>query len=520
MHSWHQHQTSDLIMSVNRKHIQAALAKGFLRVEFRMIGRSLRRRHRMSKNFPGPNLSSVAFAAYRSGQLLEDHELGKSFDFSNRHGIGFTTIVSPEGSPDWTNDRSMVWNAVQKKDTRINSQLARECLLSLPNELSAEAAIQLVLEYVNECFVSIGMIADIAIHFPSKELGDENLHAHIMLTTRVIESDGFGLKVREWDDHSNVEHWRSSISNLTNLYLEREGLELRVSHKSRARLEREQGQHFDYSVQYDSLDIELEPNLELSHEIDSPLLDELQQNENLEREHRGDSEIKLEKRDTSLQTDLANDSNLGETEFVHDENEAEFHQFRQEVLSLVAPKCRYELTVHQRLTQLARLEGDLEDRLTRIEAVMVSHSDPIYRERLKLQAELEKSFFLQHSNRLKFDIHAKTEKVHDTAQILNYRREAAFAGKSYKSYLCEWCRRSIHDSNYFVIDTKLTKLIERHRSHDRERWADFEERALKSDWGEPRRAQEAKILQQKLDKELRINLERCLELKRGLELNR
>jgi len=73
--------------------------------------------------------------------------------------------------------------------------------------------------------------------------------------------------------------------------------------------------------------------------------------------------------------------------------------------------------------------------------------------------------------------------------------------------------------NFQPVST-LTKLIERHRFHDTERWTDFEERALKSNWGESRRAQEAKILQQKLDKELRINLERCLELKRGLELNR
>lgn len=389
-------------MSGNAQHIRLALAMGFLRVQFRMIGRSLRRRHRMSKNFPGPNLSSVAFAAYRSGQLLEDHTLGKTFDFSNRHGIGFTAIVPPEDSPEWTNDRSMVWNAVQKKETRKNAQLARECLLSLPNELSPEAAVQLVLDFVNECFVSIGMIADIAIHFPSKALGDENLHAHILLTTRVIEPTGFGLKVREWNQRSNVERWRSSISDLTNLYLERAGLELQVSHKSRARLERVQGQHFDYSIQYDSLDIELEPNLELSHEIDSPLLDELQQEKNLEREHRGDSEIELEKRDTSLQPDLIG-SNLGEAELVHDDNAAEFHQFRQEVMSLASPKCRYKLTVDQRLTQLAHLESRLDDRMTRLEAVMAGYSDPICRERLQLQAELEKSFFSQHSNRLKFN---------------------------------------------------------------------------------------------------------------------
>lgn len=389
-----------------------------------------------------------------------------------------------------------------------------------PNDLSPEAAVQLVLDFVNECFVSAGMIADIAIHFPAKELGDENLHAHILLTTRVIELEGFGLKVREWNQRSNVERWRSSISDLTNLYLERAGLELQVSHKSRARLEREQGQHFDYSIQYHSLDIELVPNLELSHEIDSPLLDELQQDENLEREHRGDSEIELEKRDTSLQPDLVKGSNLGEAELVHDGNAAEFHQFRQEVISLASPKSRYELTVDQRLTQLAHLESRLDDRMTRLEAVMAGHSDPIYRERLQLQAELEKSFFSQHSNRLKFNILSKSDRVHDATQILNYRRESAFAEKTYKSYLYEWCRRSVHDSSYFVIDTKLTKQIERYRILEKERLANLEERALKSNWGESKRTQETRVLQQRLDKELKVSLETALELEHDLGLTR
>lgn len=54
----------------------------------------------------------------------------------------------------------------------------------------------LVAEFIRNEFVDRGMVADIAIH----DSGDGKPHAHVLLTLRELLPDGFGLKVRDWND--------------------------------------------------------------------------------------------------------------------------------------------------------------------------------------------------------------------------------------------------------------------------------------------------------------------------------
>ena len=41
-----------------------------------------------------------------------------------------------------------------------------------------------------------------AVHAPNKQGDDRNHHAHVMLTTRRVERDGLGKKVRALDDRT------------------------------------------------------------------------------------------------------------------------------------------------------------------------------------------------------------------------------------------------------------------------------------------------------------------------------
>lgn len=97
--------------------------------------------------------------------------------------------------PDFQN-RSALWNSVEKIEKSKNSQLAREIELAIPKELPPEQQIKLVREYVNDNFVSVGMCADIAIH----DKNDGNPHAHIMLTMRPLNENG------EWGAKSKKEY--------------------------------------------------------------------------------------------------------------------------------------------------------------------------------------------------------------------------------------------------------------------------------------------------------------------------
>lgn len=214
----------------------------------------------------GKGQSAVASSAYRSASRLEDRETGEIKDFSKKHGVVYSEIQLPEQAPVEFKEREELWNAVQNKESRINSQLAREVEVALPAELERDTQIKLVHDYVQQNFVDEGMCADWSIH--DKE--DGNPHAHIMLTTRAIRKNGTwapkqkstylldedGAKIpqidpntggqkigargrkmwkrttesyTDWDNRDNAEKWRSNWSDSCNQYL---APEQQIDHRS------------------------------------------------------------------------------------------------------------------------------------------------------------------------------------------------------------------------------------------------------------------------------------------------
>ena len=76
------------------------------------------------------------------------------------------------------------------------------------------------------------MIADIAIHLPHRDGDHRNHHAHVMLTMRGIEGEGFGGKVHEWNDRALLAKWREQWAAYQNVLFEELGLPLRADHRS------------------------------------------------------------------------------------------------------------------------------------------------------------------------------------------------------------------------------------------------------------------------------------------------
>lgn len=127
--------------------------------------------------------SAVASAAYRSGEKLYNDETGLTHDFTNKGGVIMSEIMLPENAPERFLDRECLWNEVQKIEKRSDAQFAREVEVAFPVEMSRTEQIECVRNYINDNFVSQGMIADWALH----DKGDGNPHAHIMLTMRGID---------------------------------------------------------------------------------------------------------------------------------------------------------------------------------------------------------------------------------------------------------------------------------------------------------------------------------------------
>ncbi|MEQ3709425.1 MobQ family relaxase [Tateyamaria sp.] len=176
--------------------------------------------------------SATAAAAYRVAERIEDRRTGLTFDYAARGGVDHTEILAPDHAPDWVYDRSELWNRVEESETRKNSQVAREVRVALPDELTHAQRLELVREFVRSQFVDHGMVADIALHAPGREGDERNHHAHILLTTREVDADGFTTKNRDWNKVEILESWREAWARDSNAVLERAGIEDRVDHRT------------------------------------------------------------------------------------------------------------------------------------------------------------------------------------------------------------------------------------------------------------------------------------------------
>ena len=178
--------------------------------------------------------SVVASASYRSGGRLANENNGEVHDFSGRNDIVFSEIMLPANAPREFLDRATLWNAIEKKDRRKDSQLAREADISLPIELNTEQQIDLVREYVNENFVAKGVCADVNIH----NSGDGNPHFHLQLTMRDVDESGFGGRREEeqgrgyFQSKQRLKSWRKSWTDIANKHLEKHGFSARIDHRT------------------------------------------------------------------------------------------------------------------------------------------------------------------------------------------------------------------------------------------------------------------------------------------------
>jgi len=178
--------------------------------------------------------SAVAAAAYRAAEELHDERLGRAHDFTNKSGVVHSEILLPDGAPARLLDRATLWNEVEAGEKRKDAQLAREIELALPRELFQADAIRLAQDFVREQFVAQGMVVDLNVHWGRTASGEDQPHAHVMLTMREVGAEGFGKKVRAWNRTEQLMGWRERWAELANERLAELGHDLRIDHRSHA----------------------------------------------------------------------------------------------------------------------------------------------------------------------------------------------------------------------------------------------------------------------------------------------
>ena len=183
--------------------------------------------------------SAVSAAAYRAGERLHDERLDRDHDFRARSGVEHSEIMLPEGTPEQWRDRERLWNDVEAFEKRKDAQLAREVEFAIPREMTKAQGIELARDFVSAEFVDRGMIADLNVHWDIGADGQPKPHAHVMLTMREVGqredgTAGFGAKVREWNDHENVERWRERWEAHVNARLSELDIDARIDRRSLA----------------------------------------------------------------------------------------------------------------------------------------------------------------------------------------------------------------------------------------------------------------------------------------------
>lgn len=203
--------------------------------------------------------TATAAAAYRAGEKILDEQTGITHDYSRKKGVLSTELVLPENSPEWAKDRSKLWNEAEKKETRTNSQVAREYEIALPRELTQDQRREIAVDYAKSISQKYGVAVDVALHAPNtvtdKDLEKKpdlyweidpvdgrrhngNWHAHLLCSTRKLEAEGFSGKTRELDDRVagplNILDDRKRFADMQNEKLEEHGHKERVDHRSHA----------------------------------------------------------------------------------------------------------------------------------------------------------------------------------------------------------------------------------------------------------------------------------------------
>ncbi|MGI3171718.1 MobQ family relaxase [Pseudooceanicola sp. C21-150M6] len=208
--------------------------------------------------------SATAAAAYRVGERIECQREGRIHDYTRKQGIEETFILTPKDAPDWATDRSRLWNEVEASETRRNSVTAREWELALPSEISAEDRSQITRNFAQELVSRYGVAVDVAIHAPHREGDQRNHHAHVLTSTRRLESQGFTTKTRVLDSAKTggveIEQMRGLWAELQNRALERAGEVERVDHRS---LEAQREAALERGDQLSAEELDRDPELKL-----------------------------------------------------------------------------------------------------------------------------------------------------------------------------------------------------------------------------------------------------------------
>lgn len=188
----------------------------------------------------GKGQSVVAAAAYQARDRLHNEQDGLTKDYTRHHGQELldSFIYAPKDAPAWVFDRERLWNAAEKAEDQHNktrakdAQTARRLEVALLHELSLEQNRRLLQDFLRDNFTRKGFACDVSLHGPHKDGDQRNTHAHILVTMRTLDGQGFNAQKphpSKAEQRQQLEHWRENWARQCSRHLERAGFKLEAA---------------------------------------------------------------------------------------------------------------------------------------------------------------------------------------------------------------------------------------------------------------------------------------------------
>ncbi len=188
----------------------------------------------------GKGQSVVAAAAYQARDRLHNEQDGLTKDYTRHHGQELLEcgIYAPKGAPAWVFNREQLWNAAEEAEDTYNktrakdAQTARRLEVALPHELNHEQNRRLLQDFLRDNFTRKGFACDVSIHGPHKDGDQRNTHAHILVTMRTVNAEGFNPQKphpSKAEQRQQLEHWRENWARQCSRHLERAGFKMEAA---------------------------------------------------------------------------------------------------------------------------------------------------------------------------------------------------------------------------------------------------------------------------------------------------
>jgi Ti-type conjugative transfer relaxase TraA len=188
--------------------------------------------------------NAVRSAAYNERAAITAERTGELFYFRHRDAPEHHEVLLPEGAAARFADSAVLWNAAEGAEKRRDAQVAREIVVALPADagISGEDRLELVRSFAEQHFVAKSLAVQLDLHQPHEgaaEAERANWHAHLLITTRRLDGNGFSAKkARDLDPEvrhaggraivADGELWGELWRDHQNRYFREHGLELTV----------------------------------------------------------------------------------------------------------------------------------------------------------------------------------------------------------------------------------------------------------------------------------------------------